>query len=133
MRFWNSQFVRYAGYAGEGQNGEMLGDPANAEFTKYLIAKELWTPPATKSSFDVLPLVIQIPGRADPFVYQLPEDFAHQVPIVHPHHPKFKDLGLRWPAVPASIDTRRWVGVAPSRAARRPGPSSYSQLMQCTW
>jgi nitric oxide synthase oxygenase domain/subunit/sulfite reductase alpha subunit-like flavoprotein len=110
MRFWNSQFVRYAGYAGEGENGDMLGDPANAEFTKYLIAKGLWTPPATKSPFDVLPLVIQIPGRADPFVYQLPEDFVHQAPIVHPHHPKFTDLGLRWPTVPAITNFQMDIG-----------------------
>jgi len=109
-RFWNSQLVRYAGYAGEGENGGTLGDPANAEFTRYLIAKGLWTPPASGSPFDVLPLVIQMPERPDPFVYHLPPEFVHEARITHPQYPKFAELGLRWPTVPAITNFEMVIG-----------------------
>jgi nitric oxide synthase oxygenase domain/subunit/flavodoxin len=101
LRFWNSQFVRYAGYEGEGEGGGVLGDPANAEFTKHLIDKGLWRPPAQRSAFDVLPLVVQLPEQQEPFVYELPREFVHQAPITHPRFPAFQELGLRWPTVPA--------------------------------
>lgn len=32
-RFWSSQFVRYAGYKNQ-ENGELLGDPSNVDFTE---------------------------------------------------------------------------------------------------
>lgn len=110
MRFWNSQFVRYAGYAGEGENSGMLGDPANAEFTEYLISKGLWIPPSPKSAFDVLPLVLQVPEHAEPFMYCLPEEFVYQAPITHPHYPKIRELGLRWPTVPAITNFQMDIG-----------------------
>lgn len=66
-RFWSSQFVRYAGYEDE-TTGEVLGDPANANFTSYLIKKGLWSPPTRRTAFDILPIVIKVPGNDKPFV-----------------------------------------------------------------
>ena len=100
-RFWNSQFVRFAGYKGEGENGKVLGDPANAEFTEFLIRKKLWTPPEVKSEFDVLPLVLKLPENDQPFVFQLPNEYVHLCKIYHPNYPKVEELGLKWCAVPA--------------------------------
>lgn len=99
-RFWCSQIVRYAGYVDE-QSGAVLGDPANAELTSYLIDRELWIPPEKRSAFDVLPIVLKLPNNEVPFVYELPKDVLFEVNIEHPKYPKLKDLGLKWTTVPA--------------------------------
>ena len=100
MRFWSSQFVRYAGYVNE-RNDQILGDPANVSMTKLLIERELWIPPKKKSAFDVLPLVLKFPNNEHPFVYELPKEVVHEIKIEHPDFPSMKDLGLKWAAVPA--------------------------------
>lgn len=110
LRFWNAQLVRYAGYPGEGPGGDVLGDPANADFTQHLIDQGLWQPPTPKSAFDVLPLVIQLPDSTQPYVYALPPELAHQARITHPRFPKFQDLGLRWPTVPAITNFEMTLG-----------------------
>lgn len=98
IRILNPQLVRYAGY--RGADGEITGDPKSAGFTAF--AQHLgWT--GAGGRFDVLPLVIQMPGQA-PEVFELPEDVAHEVPIAHPHLPWFADLGLRWHAFPSISD-----------------------------
>lgn len=108
LRFWSSQFVRYAGYKlpdgeshAEANRDGILGDPANLEFTEYLVKQGLWTPPETKSAFDVLPIVLKIPGTHRPYVYQLPEQWVQEVKIEHPKCAAIKELNLRWTAVPA--------------------------------
>lgn len=100
VRFWSSQFLRYAGYKENGSD-EIIGDPANAEFTSYLIKEKLWTPPQQKGPFDVLPVVLKIPGNDLPLVYELPQTSVNEVPIEHPHFPKVKELGYKWSAIPA--------------------------------
>ena len=99
-RFWSSQFVRYAGYKDK-ETDEVLGDPANVGFTDYIIKKGYWEPPKKKTRHDVLPLLLKIPGVRDPYVYELPKEFVHEVHIEHPDYPAIKELGLRWAAVPA--------------------------------
>ncbi|WP_214324445.1 nitric oxide synthase oxygenase [Nonomuraea sediminis] len=95
LRIWNSQLIRYAGY--RQPDGSVVGDPANAELTE--VAQALgWR--GRGGRFDVLPLVIQVPGRS-PELFDLPEDAVLEVPISHPDLPWFADLGLRWHAVPA--------------------------------
>lgn len=98
-RFWTSQFVRYAGY--RRPDGGVLGDPANAEFTAFLIERGLWTPPPDRGAFDVLPLALSMPDAPEPYVYELPRAYVHECPISHPNHPAVAALGLRWCAVPA--------------------------------
>ena len=101
LRFFNSQFVRYAGYIIDEESGETLGDPANVAFTKYLIEQKLWSPPTKKSAFDILPIVIKEPGNNIPFVFSLPREVAHEVNLEHPTNVNVNKLGFKWVAVPA--------------------------------
>jgi nitric oxide synthase oxygenase domain/subunit/hemoglobin-like flavoprotein len=99
-RFWSSQFVRYAAY-NDLIDEPILGDPANLELTEYLINRKLWTPPKLKTAFDVLPLVLKVPGKACPLVHRLPQAVIFEVPIEHPTRPEINALGYRWTTVPA--------------------------------
>ncbi|XP_053726620.1 nitric oxide synthase, brain [Synchiropus splendidus] len=95
FRVWNSQLIRYAGY--KQPDGEILGDPANVELTE--ICMQLgWKAP--KGRFDVLPLLLQANGN-DPELFEIPEDLVLEVPITHPKFEWFKDLDLKWYALPA--------------------------------
>jgi nitric oxide synthase oxygenase domain/subunit/hemoglobin-like flavoprotein len=101
-RFWSSQCVRYAAYKDLDESTlGLLGDPANLELTEYLIDKKLWTPPKLKTAFDVLPLVLKVPGKANPLVHKLPQAVIFEVPIEHPTRPEINALGYRWATVPA--------------------------------
>ncbi|XP_023813820.1 nitric oxide synthase, brain isoform X1 [Oryzias latipes] len=95
FRVWNSQLIRYAGY--KQPDGQILGDPANVEFTEICIQLG-WKAP--KGRFDVLPLLLQANGN-DPELFEIPEDLVLEVPITHPKYEWFKDLGLKWYGLPA--------------------------------
>lgn len=100
IRIRNRQLIRYAGY--RSHDGEILGDPAQLDFTRA--AMELgWQPPAECGRFDLLPLVVEMPGRA-PRWFELPHDAVLEVPIHHPEFPWFAALGLRWHALPVVSD-----------------------------
>ena len=58
---WNSQLVRFACY--ERNDETLLGDPANKAFTDFCIRLG-WKPPAQRTAFDVLPLVLQVRSTA---------------------------------------------------------------------
>ena len=105
LRIWNSQLIRYAGY--RQADGSVVGDPANVEFTE--VARALGWPGGEGTRFDLLPLVIQMPGEA-PKLFELPRDAVLEVPISHPEYPWFADLGLKWHAHPAISDTRLEIG-----------------------
>jgi nitric-oxide synthase len=47
-----------------------------------------------------LPLVIEVPGQAPKLYHWQPEEVL-EVPIEHPAIPAFKELGMRWYAIPA--------------------------------
>ncbi|KAL0973341.1 hypothetical protein UPYG_G00202200, partial [Umbra pygmaea] len=95
FRVWNSQLIKYAGY--QLPDGSIQGDPSSVEFTK--ICMQLgWTP--HYGLFDVLPLVLQVNGQ-DPDIYEIPPDLVLEVPMEHPQYEWFRDLGLKWYAVPA--------------------------------
>ncbi|MGK3991127.1 nitric oxide synthase oxygenase [Sorangium sp. So ce136] len=96
IRIWNGQIVRYAGY--RLPDGGILGDPANAELTEQALA--LGWPGGERTRFDLLPLIIQI-GDAPPRWFELPRERVLEVPIVHPRHAWFAELGLKWHALPA--------------------------------
>jgi nitric-oxide synthase len=99
-RVWSPQLFRYAGYGGE--NGSVLGDPANVELTKVAIRLG-WNPPSPRSAFDLLPIIVQAAG-AKPEWREIPQNLRMEIPIVHPEFSWFADLGLRWYAVPAVSD-----------------------------
>jgi Nitric oxide synthase, oxygenase domain len=82
IRIWNPQLVRYAGH--RGSDGRIVGDPETADFTDAVRA--LGWSGGTNSRFDVLPVVIQMPGEA-PRVFELPADVVHEVPLTHPRFP----------------------------------------------
>ncbi|XP_053625509.1 nitric oxide synthase-like [Plodia interpunctella] len=93
-RIWNSQLISYAGYLQP--DGSVLGDPARVEFTEICV-KLGWKPPRT--AWDILPLVLSADGR-DPEYFEIPREIVMEVKIEHPTYDWFKELGLRWYAVP---------------------------------
>ncbi|XP_071208413.1 nitric oxide synthase 1-like isoform X1 [Salvelinus alpinus] len=95
FRVWNTQLIRYAGY--KQPDGQILGDPANVEFTEICI-QQGWKPP--KGRFDVLPLLLQSNGN-DPELFEIPQDLILEVQITHPKYDWFKDLNLKWYSLPA--------------------------------
>ena len=96
IRIWNPQLIRYAGY--RHADGSILGDPAQCDFTQRVKALG-WQPPRQRSDFDLLPLVISMPG-GKPVLYELPQDAVLEVPISHPDLPWFRELNLKWHALP---------------------------------
>ena len=98
-RFWSSQYVRYACYKDE--DGKTMGDPANLELTEYLVKNKRWEPPNPRTPFDVLPLVLKVPGISQPFVHQLPDEVVFELPIEHPTKREITALGYKWTTVPA--------------------------------
>ncbi len=105
-RIWNAQYVRYAAY--EQADGSILGDRGNLALTQALLRLG-WTPPAEKTAFDNLPLVIDVPGHA-PKMYEIPPDDILTVAIEHPLYPELDAMGLRWCAIPAISNFRMEVG-----------------------
>ncbi len=104
IRIWNPQLIRYAGY--RQAKGRIVGDPAQTEFTEF--CQHLgWRGQGTQ--FDVLPLVIQMPGQK-PQLFELPKEAVMEVPITHPDYDWFADLNLKWYALPAVSDWRLEIG-----------------------
>ncbi|KAK3768095.1 hypothetical protein RRG08_004637 [Elysia crispata] len=95
FRVWNSQLVSYAGYKQE--DGTILGDPANVEFTE-LCTNMGWKP--KHGRFDILPLVLSAAG-SDPELFDIPPELVMEVNMKHPKYPWFAELGLKWYALPA--------------------------------
>ncbi|GAA0603022.1 nitric oxide synthase oxygenase [Sporichthya brevicatena] len=95
VRIRNDQMIRYAGY--RAVDGSVIGDPAQVEFTRA-VERFGWL--GEGSAFDILPLVIDGP-TGPPHVFEIPRDAILEVPIEHPQHAWFAELGLRWHAVPA--------------------------------
>ena len=102
-RIWNEQLIRYAGY--RRPDGTVLGDPRYTSFTEALTRRG-WRGAGT--AFDVLPLVVSADGETR--MTPLPADAVAEVPLSHPDHPWFAELGLRWHAVPAISLMRLSIG-----------------------
>lgn len=105
-RFWNAQLVRYACW--EQPDGTLLGDPANLALTRAILDFG-WEPPVERTAFDLLPLVIEVPGRG-PRLYPVPSRAVLEVAIKHPTIRGIGALGLRWCAVPAISAFRLTLG-----------------------
>uniref|UniRef100_A0A8C8BGS0 Nitric oxide synthase n=1 Tax=Otus sunia TaxID=257818 RepID=A0A8C8BGS0_9STRI len=104
FRVWNSQLIRYAGY--QMPDGSILGDPASVEFTQLCI--ELgWKPKYGR--FDVVPLILQANGQ-DPEIFEFPPEIVLEVPMEHPKYGWFKELDLKWYALPAVANMLLEVG-----------------------
>ncbi|OLB65322.1 MAG: nitric oxide synthase oxygenase [Actinobacteria bacterium 13_2_20CM_2_72_6] len=103
-RVWNEQLIRYAGY--RQPDGATIGDPRYVQFTAAM--EQLgWR--GKEGAFDVLPVVVETPHDGVR-LFDLPEDAVLEVPLEHPEHPWFAELGLRWHAVPAISNMRLSIG-----------------------
>jgi nitric-oxide synthase len=97
IHIWNTQLIRYAGHLQD--DGSVLGDPEQRFFTQ-MVEHLGWKPPGDqRTAFDVLPLVIQMPGD-DPCLFELPQTSVLEVPLSHPEHSWFAALELKWHVLP---------------------------------
>lgn len=80
------------------EDGTLLGDPATRTLTKHI--KSLGWTVEHPSAFDVLPIVLEWPGKP-PVWRDVPSELILEVPIRHPDHPGLEELGLKWYALPA--------------------------------
>jgi nitric-oxide synthase len=98
-RIISSQLI---GYAGHQSGGSVIGDPAHQEITR--LARELgWPGGDPPGRFDLLPLIVQASGLP-PAWFELPRDAVLEVPLRHPELSWFRELRLRWYAVPVITD-----------------------------
>jgi nitric-oxide synthase len=105
IRIWNPQLIRYAGY--RLPDGSILGDPLHVELTE--IVGSLGWRKEKRTPFDVLPIVIQMPGQR-PEMFELPDSAVLEVPLCHPDYPWFASLGLKWHALPVISNMRLEIG-----------------------
>ncbi|MET9952523.1 nitric oxide synthase oxygenase [Streptomyces sp. NPDC006339] len=111
-RIVNDQLVRYAGH--RTPDGRRVGDPRGATLTERARALG-WK--REDEPFQVLPLMVRERPGARPEWYELPDDAVTEVPLRHPDHGWFAELGLRWYAVPAISDMVLEIGGVPYPAA----------------
>jgi nitric-oxide synthase len=104
-RVWNEQLIRYAGH--RHPDGTVVGDPRYVPFTETMIGHGWHGKP--DQPFDVLPLAIES-DAGEVKLYDLPEPAVWEVPLSHPEHRWFAELGLRWHAVPAISNMRLSIG-----------------------
>ncbi|MGA5195759.1 nitric oxide synthase oxygenase [Streptomyces exfoliatus] len=104
-RIVNDQLVRYAGHRGD--DGGRCGDPRSASLTEQ--ARDLgWK--REEEPFQVLPLMVRERPGERPAWYELPDGSVQEVPLSHPDHAWFAELGLRWYSVPAISDLTLEIG-----------------------
>jgi len=104
-RIWNDQLVRYAGH--RQTDGSTVGDPAYLDLTNE-VRDMGWVFEGT--SFDLLPWVVEPSAGQPPTMMEVPRGLVLEVPLRHPEHPWFADLGLRWHAVPVISNMRMRIG-----------------------
>lgn len=105
IRIWNPQLIRYAGH--RQSDGSVIGDPLHIELTT--IAQQLGWQCSAKTPFDLLPVIIHMPGER-PQLFELPREVVREVPLVHPVYPWFAELGLKWHALPVISNMRLEIG-----------------------
>lgn len=106
IRIWNHQLLRYAGY-------EHAGDPHSRTLTEKCESLG-WR--GKGSDFDLLPWVVQI-GSNPPVWQDVPKKCRVEVDLVHPDILSFKELELKWYAVPVISDMRLEIGGIDYQAA----------------
>lgn len=99
----NYTLIMYAGYD---RKGEIIGDPANIEFTKYCQSLG-WKGQGTR--FDILPVVYSMNGEPDQF-HQLPSSIISEIEISHPNYEWFQELDLKWYKLPLISNMKLDIG-----------------------
>jgi len=105
IQIWNPQLIRYAGH--RKADGSVVGDPLHVDLTDAI--EEMGWRGDDSSPFDILPIVIQLPGKR-PKMFDIPRDLVLEVEIQHPDYPWFRSLGLRWHALPVISNMRMEIG-----------------------
>jgi len=98
FRIWNKNLIRYAAH--EQKDGTLVGDPDQLSFTKMCKG---WGWKGNNSAFNLLPIVVQENGK-QPDWHPLNPALILEVALEHPDHFWFKDLQLKWHAVPLISD-----------------------------
>jgi nitric-oxide synthase, bacterial len=98
FRIWNKNLIRYAAH--EQEDGTLVGDPDQLSFTKMCKG---WGWKGNNSAFNLLPIVVQENGK-QPEWHPLNPSLILEVDLEHPDHFWFKDLQLKWHAVPLISD-----------------------------
>ena len=98
FRIWNKNLIRYAAH--EQEDGTLVGDPDQLSFTKMCKG---WGWKGDNSAFNLLPIVVQENGK-QPNWHPLNPALILEVALEHPDHFWFKDLQLKWHAVPLISD-----------------------------
>lgn len=65
---------------------------------------------SSQTSFDILPWLIQTPTNAGPSLFHIPDEVVLEVPISHPTHDWFADLGYRWYAMSSNSNMQLVIG-----------------------
>jgi len=106
VRIWNEQLIRYAGWRQSG--GPVLGDPRNVGFSEMAVRRG-WRPPQVPGRWDVLPWIIETVDE-EPTAFAVPRRAVLEVPLSHPEYGWFRDLDLRWHALPVISHMRLHIG-----------------------
>jgi len=94
LRIWNKHLIRYA------------DDPDQRSFKK--ICEELgWK--FNDTHFELMPLVIQANGST-PIIHALNQEDVLEVLLEHPQHAWFKELNVKWHALPMISDMSLEIG-----------------------
>jgi nitric-oxide synthase len=99
IQILNPQLIRYAGYRQD--DGSIVGDPLHVGLTDAACALG-WR--ARGGRFDILPVLLQMPGEESTRLFEVPPGAVLEVELRHPEFGWFADLGLRWHANPAISD-----------------------------
>jgi nitric-oxide synthase, bacterial len=98
FRIWNKNLIRYAAHLQS--DGSIVGDPDQLDFTQYCKGSG-WK--GKNDPFDLLPIVIQEKGKL-PEWHNINPSLVLEVKIEHPDYTWFKDLNLKWHALPVISD-----------------------------
>lgn len=98
FRIWNKNLIRYAAHLQS--DGSIIGDPDQLIFTQYC---KKWGWQGNNDAFDILPLVVQEKDR-EPEWQNIDSSLVLEVQLEHPDHSWFKDLALKWHALPVISD-----------------------------
>lgn len=95
IRIWNPLLARCAKC--RQTDGAIIDTSTQTELTE-LFQQLGWQGQGTQ--FDILPLIIQMPGQP-PQWFELPPEAVMEVPTTHPDYNWFAELGLKWHGLPA--------------------------------
>ena len=98
FKIWNKNLIRYAAHKNE--DGQIVGDPDQWTFTQYC---KSWGWEGQGTRFDLLPLVVQVSGKA-PEWRNLDPSKITEVALQHPDYNWFSDLQLKWHILPVISD-----------------------------